>query len=662
MRLFYWANVMSKQNKPVAGQQMSRDMQIQPAQTAGPLVDAEARTLRLPVSSEMPVFVWFGNEILSHEAGAIRLDSLRQSALPLLFNHNRCDLLGRIDSLELGSDKRLYAVIRFGRDERGEWAMQQVNDLILVNVSINYRVFKWLEDTETETYTAIDWEPYEISLVTIPADDSVGVGRAAQLQPQTPAAPGPAVSTGDNPMGMRQQRTPRGPETGDGSSNGGAAAGQQQITPEQAAVNERNRISEIGAMCRQHQMPDELSAGLISRGASIDEARTAVLDHLTKNGQRSASLGGSMAPDLTNAERGRYSMIRAINASLRKDWKDAGFEREVSRAIGQRMGSDTDGFFMPTDLDFGQRTAAPLSVASQGTGGALVATNLQASNFIDLLRNQARTLGLGATVISGLVGNVDIPRQTGAATAYWVDDPTAVDESEPSFDKISLSMKTIGALSVLYRSMLMQSTPAAEMLVRQDLLRVLALGIDAAVLYGSGAGGKVPLGIANASGVGSVIGGTNGAAITIDHLIDLETKVADANVDGDDLAYLVNARTVGALKKLKSSTGQYLWTNSPMGQRSGTPGEINGYTVARSNQARKNLTKGTGTGLSEVFFGSWGNVVVGEWGVLEIVANPLADSVFGKGAIQLRALQSLDIGLRHGQAFSVMSDAITEVA
>jgi HK97 family phage major capsid protein/HK97 family phage prohead protease len=655
---------MSKQKKPVVGQQMSRDMQIQPDQATGQLVDAEARTIRLPVSSETAVDCWFGTEVLSHEPGAIRLDNLRQSVLPLLFNHDRSDLLGRVVGLELGNDKRLYAVFRFGRDERGQWAMDQVNDQILVNVSINYRVFKWLEDTETETYTAMDWEPYEISLVTIPADDSVGVGRAAQIQPQTPAAQGPAVSTtGDNPMGMRQQRTPRGPEAGDGSGNGGGAA-PQQITPEQAAVNERNRISEIEAMCRQHQIPDDLRSGLISRGASVNEARAAVLDQLTKNGQRQASLGGSMAPDMTNAERGSYSMIRAINASLTRNWKSAGFEREVSIAIGQRMGRDTDGFFMPTDLDFGQRTAAPLSSGSLSTGGALVATNLQANNFIELLRNQARTLSLGATVISGLVGNVDIPRQAGAATAYWVDDPTAVSESEPSFDKISLIMKTIGAMSVLYRSMLMQSTPAAEMLVRQDLLRVLALGIDAAVLYGSGADNKVPLGIANSSGVGSVIGGTNGAAITIDHLIDLETLVADANVDvdGGDLAYLVNARTVGALKKLKSSTGQYLWTNSPLGQRSGTPGEINGYTVARSNQARKNLTKGNATGLSEVFFGAWSNVVIGEWGVLEIVANGMSDAVFGKGAIQLRAMQSLDIGLRHGQAFSVMSDASTVVA
>jgi HK97 family phage major capsid protein len=125
------------------------------------------------------------------------------------------------------------------------------------------------------------------------------------------------------------------------------------------------------------------------------------------------------------------------------------------------------------------------------------------------------------------------------------------------------------------------------------------------------------------------------------------------------MAYLTNAKAVGTLKKLKSTTGQYLWTNSPMGQRSGTPGEINGYTVARTNQARSNLTKGTGTNLSEVFFGDWSQVLVGEWGVVEILPNPYAAGIYEAGGVELRVLQSVDIGVRHAQSFAVMSDAIT---
>jgi HK97 family phage major capsid protein len=126
------------------------------------------------------------------------------------------------------------------------------------------------------------------------------------------------------------------------------------------------------------------------------------------------------------------------------------------------------------------------------------------------------------------------------------------------------------------------------------------------------------------------------------------------------MAYLGNAKTVGWLKKQKSTTGSYLWTDSPNGQRSSTPGQINGYDFARSNQARSTLTKGTSTSVcSEVFFGNWAELIIGEWGVLEILPNPYDATLFKQGGVLLRAMQSLDIGVRHAASFSTISDALT---
>ena len=352
-------------------------------------------------------------------------------------------------------------------------------------------------------------------------------------------------------------------------------------------------------------------------------------------------------------------MIRAINAQMSGNWKEAGLEREISSDIAKRMGKSTDGFYMPTNLSFAERSSYAVGTAGAGTtGGTLVATNLLAGSFIEVLRNKSRVMGLGATVLSGLVGSVDIPRQTAATSYYWVGEGGTLTEAEATFDKVSLSPKHIGTYSMITRQMLQQSTPDIEMLVRADLIAQLALGIDAAALYGTGSSNQ-PLGISAQSGIGSVVGGTNGAAITIDNLIDLETALAAANAPDDSLAYLTNAKVVGALKKLKSTTGQYLWTNSPNGQRSATPGEINGYTVARTNQARSNLTKGTSSVASEVYFGNWSELLVGEWGVLEIVPNPYDSTAYKQGGILLRAMQTLDIGVRHAASFSVMSDALT---
>jgi len=286
-----------------------------------------------------------------------------------------------------------------------------------------------------------------------------------------------------------------------------------------------------------------------------------------------------------------------------------------------------------------------------------VATNLLTGSFIDVLRNKARVLSMGAQMLSGLIGNVDIPRQKAAGQVYWVGEGQVLSQAGAQFDKISLSPKNIGALSVITRTMLQQATPDVEMLARADLIATMALGIDAAALYGTGTNFQ-PLGIANQGGIGSVILGVNGAPITIDNLIDLETCVTSANADSDGMAYMTNARVVGALKKLKSTTGNYLWTNAPQGQRTGTPGEINGYTVARTNQARSNLVKGTGTGLSEVFFGDWTNLIIGEWGVIEILPNPYAAGIYEAGGVEIRVLQTLDINCRHTAGFATLSDAV----
>lgn len=658
------------------------------------LVDLAGRTVDLSFATDAPVDMWYGTEILSMKPGAMRT-GVRQETMPLLFNHNMDDLLGIVEAVSLDA-AGARASVRFGKDDRGEWAMQQVADEILVNVSFLYRVFRWEEDVEADTLTALDWEPYEISLVTVPADPNPGVGRSADActkndvqitqRSTTAAAPVPASptqstqpddqavnhsTTTEDPAMRFRTHTHRLQEQADlsNSTSPAAIAEAQRAHQAQGATDERARILEIEAIARKYDMPTALKEGLIQKNATVLDARTAAADLVMERAAKAAAkpagdLGDSPNPDLSNTEKARYSMIRAINAAISGDWKNAGFELECSNEIMKKRGkgpSNEMGFFVPTNIPFaGMRAQYAVGTPGAGTtGGTLVATELLAGSFIEVLRNQARVMQLGATVLSGLVGSVDIPRQTGQSTAFWTAEGTATSESEATFDKVSLAMKTIGTYSMITRNMLMQSTPDIDMIARADLIAVLALGIDLAALSGAGSGG-VPLGIVNTSGIGSVVGGTNGAQVTIDNLIDLETQLTASNAPEASLAYLGNAKTVGSLKKAKSTTGQYLWTNSPGGQRSNTPGEINGYTFARSNQCRSNLTKGTSAGIcSELIFGAWSDLVIGEWGVLEIVPNPYDATAFKAGGVLLRALQSIDIAVRHAASFSVMSDALT---
>ena len=647
-----------------------------------------SRTVDLAFSSEEPCDMWYGKEILSHAPGAMRT-GVRQQTMPLLYNHRMDSLLGVVESTVCeGSIGR--ATVRFGKDEFGTWAMNQVHDDILVNVSFQYRVYKWLEDTEADTITAVDWEPLEISLVTVPADPTVGVGRNAsadvangvQLQRVVAGSPAPVAQLlsshqpQEQSMNLRKQRLLEqvkgdGAPAGGGSAidatiieNGTAARGIDPAAHQQrGAEAERARMTEIEALSRKYDLSPELRTQLIQRGASIEQARLTaadvVLERAQKAGKAVVDFGDTNNPDLTSKEKSRYSMLRAVNAAITGKWDGAGFELECSNEISKRTGrtaSDAKGFFVPTNL----RSAYTVGTAGAGTtGGTMVATNLLAGSFIEVLRNKARVMQLGATVLSGLVGNVDIPRQTGQTSTFWVAEGVDTTEAEATFDKVSLAMKSIGTYSLITRNMLLQATPDIDMIARADMLAAMALGIDLAALSGVGTG-ATPRGIANVSGIGSVVGGTDGAAVSIDNYIDLETKVTSANAPESNLAYLTNAKVVGATKKLKSTTGQYLWTGSSLGAQSGTPGEINGYTVARSNQARSNLTKGASNAIcSEIFFGAWSELLIGEWGVLEIVPNPYAAEAYKSGGVLLRALQSLDIGVRHAASFATMSDVLT---
>lgn len=635
------------------------------------LVDPETRTATFSFSSETACQMSFGegvvaDEILSHQPGSARLERII-TAGPLLFNHDKNDLLGVVEKAWIGADRRGYCTVRFGSDERGDWAMKQYQDRILKNVSFFYRVYAYRELADG-TYLAVSWEPYEISLVTIPADITVGQGRSAASEAMDVEIHAPQSNPADadnnegNEMFKRKHIKQDAAETAR-SAGGGA------IVVDHAAI-EQARVTEIDAMCRQHQISDDTRNHMINLKAPIEMARGIVLNAVLARSNGAASLGGEPNPDMTEKEKAKYSLVRAINAAMKERmgetsaWKSAGFEREVSQEIAKKSGKETAGLFMPTNLRFYAGRSADYSVGtgaglSANSGGSnLVATQLLAGSFIEMLRNKARVLSLGAQMLSGLVGNVDIPRQKSAGATYWIGEGGSLPQAGAQFDKISLSPKHIGAISVITRNMLQQSTPDIEMMVRADMLATIALGVDSAVLYGSGSAFQ-PLGVANQGGIGSIVGGANGSVLTLDDLIDLETFVMSSNADENSLAYLTNAKTVGTLKKLKSTTGQYLWTNSPQGQRSGTPGEINGYTVARTNQARSNLTKGTGTNLSEIFFGDWSQVIVGEWGVVEILPNPYAAGIYEQGGVELRILQSLDVGCRHPQAFATKSDAIT---
>ena len=618
--------------------------------------DQDSSVIRFPVASDTPIQRWYGQEILSHKPGAMVMGE-RQKTLPLLFNHNRDKLLGVVEKLDQ-DEHRTYATVRFSSSEEGQKAKAMVDERVLVNCSFQYEILDYDmvrgEDPDDDQLIATSWEIYEVSLVTIPADSNVGVYRdfETNLKENKMAIRGQEKS--ENKVNDSEQQ-----ERENVREAAIAEARRVEVEREKVRQDERQRIENIYSLCRQFNIEDSERENMIRSNETIENIRSHVLDLL---GKRSVSPVGVASREisedigLTAAERSNFNLVRALNAALTGDWSKAGFEREVSQTLAKRSGRETTGFFMPSDVTMQRDTTPGYFVGQPTQGGNLVATDLRSGSFIDLLRAKAMVTRMGATVISGLVGNVEIPRQTGASTTYWLAEKGDPTESNATFDKVSLKPKTIGALSSVSRNLLLQSSMNVEAFVRNELAVSLALGIDLAALCGTGTNNQ-PTGIANMSGICTVEGGTNGGSLTFDKLIDMETQVATANADVTNMYYLCNAATIGFLKNIKNPSGDYIWKPITEAVRNGFPGEVNGYAVGRSNQVRSGLEKGTSNNCHEIYFGNWADLLIGEWGFLEIDVNRYGDA-WKSGGVEIRALQTIDIAVRHPKSFCLFSDAL----
>jgi len=591
-------------------------------------IDEEARTVGLSFSSDAPVERWFGMEVLDHSPKSVDLGRLNDGA-PLLMDHDTSDQIGRVESATVDG-KRGQAIVRFSKSARAQEIFTDVMDGIRQNISVGYRINEMELDEsrsedEVETYVATRWQPFEVSVVSVPADNSIGIARSAE---------------GDNITTITNLKTKNKEVkmTTENKTNIDAAT-----VARDAVAADRARSQEIDAIVAKHPELKEIGSQFKGNDRSMDEFRGVALDSITKNQPTTAAIEDTKI-GMTDEQTDNFSIVRAVNALVTGNWNDAGFEREMSDEMASKLGKRAQGFYIPTDV-----LMRDLNVTTTTAGGHTVATDLLSGSFIDMLRNKMATVGLGATMMNDLVGNIAIPRQTGGATSYWVAESGAITESQAAFDQVSMSPKTVGSMSDISRKMLLQSSLDVESFVRNDLATSLALAIDSAAINGTGSSNQ-PTGVLNTSGIGSVVGGTNGAAPDWADIVDLESAVAIDNADMGALGFLTNAATRGKLLQTEkaSGTAQYVWSDS---------NTLRGYNAAVSNQVPSNGTKGTGTALSSMVFGNWNDLIIGTWGGIDINVDTSTGSA--SGTVRVVALQDVDIAVRHAESFAAMTDIIT---
>ena len=625
-------------------------------------VTQETRTVQLSISSSQPIEQWFATEILEHRDGSVNL-SRAKSGGQVLFNHNPDDYIGVIQEcwLDPGTE-RCYAIVRFDTHPRAEQIFNSVQSGILRNVSIGYQVKEWaIEEGNKKdmnpTVRATSWELLEVSFVSVPADPSVGVDRSF---PMTDPA---------EPEGETVEETlpdEAGAEPAEPSTQILIQENKPVEIPTELLEAERSRTASLIALGDKHALKKDLVQQWIANGVDLQSARSQVLDLIQSQSAQKDQVAPLNPLGLSNREKESYSIARALHNRLQLMEGKApaqGLELEVHRAIEAKLGRPTEGIYVPArDLNWGLNTRGyygqrdTMQTGQDTLGGNLVDTELRSSEFIDALRNRAMISRLGARMLSGLQGNLDIPRQSGVTTTYWVAEGGTITESNLTIDLISMRPRDLTCLTSVTRRMLMQGSLDVEALIRFDMLQQMALGIDLAAISGTGISNQ-PLGILNYPGVNSVAIGANGGAPAWSHLVQLETEIAVDNADDGTCYYLTNARTRGKLKTTAKVTGQdvFLWTDSPTEKGMGM---INGYGAAVSNQVPSNGTKGSGSSLSSIIFGDFSQLLIGEWGVLEIMPNPYGQG-YPSGSVQIRTMVTVDVVPRRPQYFAVITDVVT---
>lgn len=625
-------------------------MQYRGAPVAREMIDEAARTVELAFSSESEFERWYGVEILDHSKGAMRMERLANKAA-LLMDHNTRDQVGVIERAWIGDDKVGRAIVRFSRSARAQEIFQDIVDGIRSLVSVGYAVHEMkLErsNDEMDWYRVTDWEPYEISIVSVPADPSVGIGRSAVAgAPEFNARVERAV----------QVPPPKGNVTGvfsmevkDNAPAGASAENVPGLSADNMRRLEQARCDGLAQLAEKNAIDAGIVRRWISSGVNLDQAAEETLNILEKR-SKDAEIVGNL--DMSKKEAAEYSVLRGIKAVLENNWSKAGREYEAHNEIQKRLGrapNSNNAFFVPYDVQRRHMAASSeavareilarvamatgrrdLTVASGSGGGYLVQTSNM--SFIELLRNSTALFQLGARRMGGLTDSITIPRQTSGATAYWLStEATTITESQLVLGQIAMTPKNVGAYTEISRQLTLQSNPDAESLVMADLAAQVAIDIDAKGFNGSGSSGQ-PTGLLNTSGIGTV----SGSSIAYAGIVEFMTDVFGGNALSASSGFCTTGAVAGLLKqRVKFSS-----TASPIWDGRLEDGNVDGYRGVASNQVPS----------ATLIFGDFSQVVIGEWGVLEVDVNPFAG--FTAGIIGIRAMAAIDIAIRYPSAFSV---------
>ena len=564
-------------------------------------------------------------EVLGHNEGEIDFSRM-QDGLVIQDTH-RGDQIGIIREPTV-RDGKLGGEIEFGCGDRAQEIKRDAIAGIRRNMSVGYFVNHWQPTGEVidglPVYRAGDWTPYEASFVPVPADTQVGVARE------------------DTTIGGMPAITTRRSEAMDKPA--------EETRAELTAAD----VSEMHRLARAADIPGAEVDAHIKEGKSLDEFRELALSAIEK-----AKAERAKKPEMPAKSEGRrtfdegelrevkqrYSIHRAILALAdpQNYAKDAGFEREISDEIAKQTGRDAQGIYLP---NFCRDVTPPNFVVGDSNGSKFVAIDLLASEYIEPLVAKMRLREAGMRVITGLRGDIAIPKG-GLSTGGWISENSTANATVSTLGQVTGQPHTASAYTDISRKLLIQSSISAQAYTTESIDRAIRYLLETAGYAGTGADAQ-PTGITNAAGVNEVTF-TPGAP-TLAKLVEMWTAIESADAGSESMAWIAQPAVQGLLRQtldhlaveesgagttINVGTGRYLLEQ--------LRGEAfcEGYRFLSTTLAP----------AKKLIFGDFSQLVLALWSGTDITVDPYSLST--KGALRIVALQDCDYLIRHVKAFAV---------
>lgn len=430
---------------------------------------------------------------------------------------------------------------------------------------------------------------------------------------------------------------------------GAGASAEDQARKLSALEVEKERRDAIINMCKSAKIDSRTEGRWIEDGTPLTQVAKEVLDVMEERGRTRPTAASSLG--LTSKETQKFSLFRAIRAlkfggSNSRFMEEAAFEIDCSRAVAKQLGRPlTSSILVPGEIlerplgrDAVEQGMQHRAMATQpgAKGGYLV--NVEDLGFIDILRNRSVGFAMGVRRLPGLVGNVQMARQTGKPSVTWQGgEGSSVTAADQTLGQLSMTPKTCIVITDVSEQLLAQATPSAEAFVMADLAADVAIdGVDNAIFNGTG--GSQPLGIKNTSGVST---GNDAATATYAKILAFISVAGTANAIRGNPGWVTN--TAGAIRLMQVQ--RFTSTDTPVWVGNALDGQLVGFNAMSSEQL----------GSGNLIFGSWNEAVVGEWGVLEL-AMDTGGTRFNQAQVGIRAMWMVDVMIRYPQAFVVSTN------